>query len=106
MPELVDWNPDAWEARLQAAAFNTLDRIANDAFQWWDLVAPVSDDPRTSGWLKESWFTNISSTGQFGQIILHIGASARYAIYVELGTGRMAPRAPLRTVAAEVVPLI
>lgn len=106
MPDLVNWNPREWEARVQGAAFNTLDRVANDAHSWWDLVAPVGDDPRTSGDLKGSWFSNISSTGNFGQIVLHIGASVRYAIYVELGTGRMAPRAPLRTVAGEVFPLI
>lgn len=105
-PPKVRWDSRALEQRVQDAAINTLDRVAAQAYSWWDLVAPVGTDPRTSGDLKDGWFANISTTGGFGTVWLHFGSNVRYAIFVELGTGRMAPRAPIRTVAAEVMPLI
>lgn len=106
MPLKMNWDPKAWESRIRDASFNALERIGSDARSWWDLVAPIGTDPRTSGGLRASWFATVSTSSNFGTIWIHFGSSAPYAIYVELGTGRMAPRAPLRTVAQEVFPLI
>jgi hypothetical protein len=70
----------------------------------WDMTAPISDDPRTSGQLRESWDHIVDRFGE--GMSLMISANTRYAIYVELGTSKMGPRAPLRTVAGEIVSIL
>jgi len=71
---------------------------------YWEHTAPVSTDPRTSGGLRRSWFSQISHTGK--NLSLTFGSNAPYAIYVELGTSKMGPRAPVRGTAGEVVAIL
>lgn len=99
-----DWDATGAKERMVLAATVALGYMELDAYNWWDLIAPVGDDPRTSGELKASWFSDVVA-GENG-VWLTFGAGVRYAIFVELGTGRMPPRAPLRTVAGEVFPFI
>ena len=70
----------------------------------WEYTAPISTDPRTTGDLRASWFSSVDSVAD--QIILTVGSSARYAIYVEFGTSRSTARAPLRKTVGYVTAVI
>jgi len=98
------WNGDAQYERVVTAAVGTAERLGVDATQWWEASAPVGDDPRTSGELKREWFTDIE--GHETSVVLTFGSRSRHAIFVELGTGKMTPRAPIRQVAGEIWPMI
>lgn len=108
-----------WDTRgpvdhARAASHRALGRLQIDAHAAWDATAPVGTDTRQPkkgttnpeghkpGELRDSWFAYVKDDA--GTVWLIIGAGARYAIFVELGTGRMAPRAPLRTVAGMMWP--
>lgn len=105
MTELrFNWRPEPLIEKVNTASWETMRHAESDAHDWWDVIAPVGTDPRTSGDLKESWFSNVTVTDT--GVWLVFGAGVRYAIYVELGTSTMEPRAPLRTVAGEIAALI
>lgn len=104
MPLRFNWNSNGQFQRMSAASFDALDRASVDAKAWWDATAPVGTDPRTSGDLRNMWFSDI--VGSAESVTLYFGSLAPHAVFVELGTGRMAPRAPIRTVAGEITPLL
>jgi hypothetical protein len=94
------WRGPSTMIRVRAAVGATLEEAGSTGKQVWNVVVPVE-----TGKLKRSWFRRIEMRG-LGTMVLVFGARIRYAIYVELGTGRMRPRAPIRTVAGELAPLI
>lgn len=100
------WDDSRFRAAVARASERTLNKIGDDAHEWWLVIAPVGESRKghEAGELRDSWFAVVINT-QSGVILL-IGASARYAIYVELGTSFMEPRAPIRQTAGEVAPLI
>lgn len=93
-------------ARARRVAEATLEELRDFAHVVWVVVVPVGQKRPADNepHLRDTWFTRIEDRG--GALWLIFGATARYAIYVELGTGKMAPRAPIRTTAGEVTPLI
>lgn len=105
MPDLkFNWNSLAQVERVASASHDALSRASLDAEMWWDAVAPVGTDPRTSGDLKRMWFSDV--VGGEDTITLVFGSLSQHAIYVELGTYKMEPRAPIRQVAGEIMPFI
>ena len=92
-----EFNKAALRARMYVAADRALERLKEDAHNWWLIVVPV-----ITGHLRDSWAAIVieSTTG----VALIFGATARYAIYVELGSVTVGPpRAPIRTTAGEIV---
>jgi Bacteriophage HK97-gp10, putative tail-component len=108
MPAAVRFhiNKDDLRRRVQQSSVRALARLEEDALKTWRQVAPVGQDRpgHKAGTLRDSWFSRVQVRGN--RVSLIIGASVRYAIYVELGTGVMAPRAPLRRTAGQVFPLL
>jgi hypothetical protein len=100
----VEWHGAEFSGFVTKALQAALTTGATYGESMWDMIAPVGIDPRTSGDLKRSWFGHVTNVG--GSLSLVIGASARHAIYVELGTSTMSPRAPVRTTAAEIVAIL
>lgn len=104
MPANVRWN----SAPLTAFVADGIQRALNSANEfgesYWKATAPVGTDPRTAGGLRDSWYGYTWRLGNSFE--LEFGAATRYAIYVELGTSKMGPRAPLRTTAGEVVAIL
>lgn len=100
------WDGAKFKQHVYAAAERTLMRLSVDGQTYWQYIAPIgkSSAKHEAGELRDSWFAYV--TVQEDMIVLVIGASARYAIYVELGTTYMQPQAPIRTTAAELTPLI
>lgn len=98
------WNGSQVLEHVTNAANAALSSAAEFGHEYWNMSAPISDDPRTSGDLRRSWFDEITRHGV--DLNLTFGAQTRYAIYVELGTSKMAPRAPVRTVAGEIAAII
>ena len=98
------WNGAGVLEHVTNAATRALSSAAEFGHEYWDMSAPISDDPRTSGDLRRSWFDQITRQGV--DLNLEFGARTRYAIYVELGTSKMGPRAPVRTVAGEISAII
>jgi hypothetical protein len=88
---------------MHNAARAGLTVTAADAKGWFSAVVPVD-----LGNLKDTWFSTITDTqGYWVMLTFGMGGpKAPYAVYVELGTGKMTPRAPLRTTAMEVFPII
>lgn len=100
------WNKDPVVSRVNGAAERTMQRVGQQAAIWWFAVVPVGKNTKRhrAGELRDSWFLrDVRSNGYFGIVF---GASAPYAIYVELGTSLQPPQAPVRTVAGEAFPFI
>jgi hypothetical protein len=100
------WNRRQTVERVYGASSRTITRIGDQAHIWWVAVVPIGKNTKThrAGQLRDSWFTDTVNGRSYIGILF--GASAPYAIYVELGTGKMPPQAPVRTVAGEVFPFI
>ncbi len=96
---LVTWHGALLREKVQDAAARALGSAEELGHAWWDVTAPVSSDKRTRGGLRRSWFSYVNTLGN--QVVLIFGANSPHAIYVELGTSKMPPQAPLRTVAGE-----
>lgn len=94
-----EWNSQAGAARLRAAAERTLESLRPDAQTIWDGIVPVR-----TGALRASWYSVVTPRGTV--LMLIIGATVHYAIFVELGTIYMAPRYPLRRTAQAVAPMV
>lgn len=99
-----EWYTDEMMAYTSDAMRRALESGGAFGQQLWQHIAPVGTDPRTSGDLRRSWVDFVQQHGQ--NLALILAATARYAIYVELGTSKMSPRAPLRATAAEVVAIL
>lgn len=96
------WDSQRPVARVRRASYEALDKIKDDARAWWLVVVPVR-----SGRLRDSWFAEVSVSAE--AVWLFFGAGnppVPYVLFVELGTGVMPPRAPIRTTAGEVTPLV
>jgi hypothetical protein len=99
------WYGTAFSAYVTDAMQRSLMSAAEFGRSVWNLTAPIGTDPRTSGDLRRSWWDDgVVRIGE--DLSLSFGAATRYAIYVELGTSKMAPRAPVRTVAGEMVAIL
>lgn len=94
-----DWNRDAAVRRMQAAGRRALESLQPDAQTIWDSIVPVK-----TGFLRASWYSVVTPSGTL--LMLTFGATAFYAIFIELGTIHMEPRYPLRRTAQAVAPLI
>jgi hypothetical protein len=86
---------------MERAALATMNEVGDSGHDIWLSVVPV-----VTGQLRDSWFQTIERRGEGRVVMLIFGARIRYAIYVELGTTRMRPRAPIRTVAGEIAPFV
>lgn len=96
------FNSSAFRERVASAVVGGLERTGKDAFEIWEQVAPVSNDPRTSGDLRSMFRTPITS-GEYA-VTLTLNAYARHAKFVEFGTIKGDPaQAPLRQTAAVVM---
>ena len=96
------WDQQRPMARIRRACHDAMQQIKDDAHAWWVVVVPIR-----SGRLRDSWFADVSVN--VDAVWLTFGAGhppVPYVLYVELGTGVMPPRAPIRQTAGEVVPLI
>lgn len=100
------WDKRRTVERVHNAAERTMVRIGEQAHIWWVGVVPVGKDTKhhKAGELRDSWF--VSPVAGRAYIGIVFGATAPYAIYVELGHGTVPPQAPIRTVAGEVFPFI
>lgn len=94
-----EWNHAPVQSRINAAGERVMRRLAQQAHSWWMLVVPV-----VTGQLRDSWFDDLQNLNGF--ILLTFGARAPYAIYVEVGTTFMEPRAPVRQTAGEAFALL
>lgn len=104
VPGIVEWTPTNFQRFARSGARQALGSVEEIGHSYWDMAAPVSNDKRTRGGLKDSWFKEFKENGT--SITLIFGASAPYAIFVELGTSKMGPEAPLRTTAGEMVAIL
>lgn len=100
------WNALAFRIRARDAAERALTRVAVDAYEWWAFIVPIGKSTKTheAGTLRDSWGSGVLVS--LDEVKLYIWADAPYAIYIELGTGVMPPRAPLRNTAGEVIPFV
>lgn len=92
--------------KVQDAAERALHSGEEFGHAYWDMTAPISDDPRTSGDLRRSWFAHVRP--RYRKVVLTIGAATRYVVYVELGVPSrgILPRAPVRTTAGEIAAIM
>jgi hypothetical protein len=98
------WHGQLFSQYVNHAATQALTSGGHFGRHYWDMTVPIGTDPRSSGDLRHSWFDEVT---QFGDhLSLTFGARTRYAIYVELGTTKMAPRAPVRKTAAEITAIL
>ena len=107
------WNKAPMINAVRQISQETLESMKPAAQTAWESVVPVgkeriyktSDrDPHKSGTLRDSWKSFVFA-GRTA-VTLFFGATARYAVYVELGTGKMAPRAPIRKTAEILAPTL
>lgn len=80
----IEYRGQLWTGKTSPAI-----RKALDETQRFAKLKLRANTPVKTGHLRASWDVNKSDRG------LRITNSAKYAIYVELGTSRMAPRAML-----------
>jgi hypothetical protein len=106
MPIVVtfNWNPSAITERVALAVSGGLEETGREAHGVWESIAPVSDDPRTSGDLRRMFRTPIMS-GEHSVTLL-LQAYAKHAKFVEFGTVKMPAQAPLRRTAGAVLPSV
>jgi len=106
MPTTVtfNWNRDAIFERVALAVVNGLEDAGADAHEIWEGLAPVSDDPRTTGDLRRMFRAPVLAGDV--NVTLHMEAYARHAKFVELGTIKMGAQAPLRRTAGLVMPAV
>lgn len=105
-PGVVNWNGSQLTSHVIDASIRALVSVEQVGHEYWEVAAPVSNDPRTTGDLRKSWFTPPRISISDDQITLTIGASARHAIYVEYGTYKMPAQSPLRATAGEIVAML
>jgi len=100
------WNKQPFVNAVRAITTQAMQNMKQPAFDAWLSVVPIGKDrgEHEAGTLRDSWDARVIPT-QHG-CVLYFGATAPYAIYVELGTGRMAPRAPVRKTAELIAPLV
>lgn len=106
MPTTVSlhFNRDAIFERVAAAVVSGLEDAGADAHDIWEGLAPVSDDPRTTGDLRRMFRAPVIS--EEVNVALVLEAYARHAKFVELGTIKMGAQAPLRRTAGMVMPMV
>jgi hypothetical protein len=106
MPTTVtfNWNRDAIFERVATAVQAGLEDAGSDAYDIWTGLAPVSDDPRTTGDLRRMFRAPVIA--EQINMSLYMEAYARHAKFVELGTIKMGAQAPLRRTAGMVMPRV
>jgi|SRR5215471_1508171 len=106
MPTTVtfNWNREAIFERVALAVQAGLEDAGADAHDIWTGLAPVSDDPRTTGDLRRMFRAPVIA--EEVNINLHLEAYAPHAKFVELGTIKMGAQAPLRRTAGMVMPMV
>lgn len=77
----INWNGEQVIANVQNSLLRALSTLSDEALSYMRSIVPVD-----TGMLLDSCYVNISVDN--GKIMLQIGASAYYAVYVELGTAR------------------
>jgi len=90
-----------------AAVAQALDNAMQDAMQATALEAKAEAQalaPVDTGLLKSSVFADVNASGGAGRRTLVVGANAPYAVYVELGTSRMAAQPFLRPTLDKIAP--
>lgn len=100
----VKWNASAIRERVAVAVVDGLERVAQEAHTVWEDIAPVGDDPRTSGDLRRMFRAPI--IGGEVNVALILNAYAKHAVHVEYGTYKDPVQAPLRRTAGQVIPSI
>lgn len=100
----VTWNATVLREHTRDGSVAALNAAGKYGHGYWDQIVPVSSDKRTHGQLKESWDDVVDALNN--TIILTISANTRFAIYVELGTYKMTPRAPLRNTAGAITAIL
>lgn len=98
-----NWNSQRLIEHMHNKARIALEEIGVEAESWFDAIVPID-----TGALSRTWKSDVTDTGGFWITLTYSmgGGDVDYAVYVELGTMYMLPRATLRTVAQEVWPFI
>lgn len=105
-PGIVNWNGSQLTTHIVEASIRALTSVEQVGHEYWDVAAPISTDPRSTGDLRRSWFSPPRINFSNNQVTLTIGASAKHAIYVEYGTYKMPAQSPLRATAGEIVAML
>lgn len=77
----LTWNGPVLYAALQSALVEAFSQLSDEALAYMRSIVPVD-----TGTLQDSCFAVVATGG--GRILVTIGATAYYAVYVELGTSR------------------
>lgn len=93
------WNKAPVMRHVERGSRDTMVELGTVGKSFWQVIVPI-----LSGTLRRRYFYRIEKRGE--RIFLVFGGATRYAIYVELGTRLMRPRAPIRTLAGELAPLV
>lgn len=75
----LSYNGPAVMAALMEALTNAFSKLSLEGLQYMQSIVAVD-----TGELRDSCYVNVSEQG--GRIRLEIGATARHAVYIELGT--------------------
>lgn len=85
----LNWNGPEVVQAIEEAIVSALSELADDALTYMQSIVPVK-----TGALRDSCFAQI--TVENGRLVLSIGATAPYAVYVELGSIRNAAQPYIR----------
>ena len=85
----LSWNGPQIMTAIMNAVVGGLQNLSDDALDYMQSIVPVD-----TGDLRDSCFVVVSVDG--GRIKIEIGATMKYAVYVELGTSKMAAQPYIR----------
>lgn len=85
----LNWNGPQLVEVLTQGLVDAINNVGDDALNYMKSVVPVD-----TGALRDSCYAQVSVDN--GRLKLEIGATAPYAIYVELGTYKMAAQPYIR----------